>query len=71
MASPSNTLVSRLRSEYGIVVRNTTVPVRTGPATTENHYPLRVSTHLWHSARDVDYFVRSAWALAAKMRDGR
>ncbi len=70
VAAPSNTFVSRLRSEYGIVVRNTTVPVRTGPTTTENHFPLRVSTHLWHSARDVDYLVRSCWDLATKMRDG-
>lgn len=69
-ASLSSTFVSRLNAEYGIVVRNTTVPVPVGGGVLENHYPLRVSTHLWHDARNVRYFVDSAWELATKMRDG-
>jgi selenocysteine lyase/cysteine desulfurase len=59
-----------MNTEYGFVVRNTTVPVPLAGGTTENHYPIRVSTHLWHDARDVRRFVRAAWDLATKIRDG-
>lgn len=60
----STTFVTRLREEYGIVIRNTAVPVIGSPAP---HHPLRISTHLFHSARDVDRLVRSMADLAAKM----
>jgi selenocysteine lyase/cysteine desulfurase len=69
-SSMSGTFVNRLRDEYGIIIRNTSAAVRTGPTTTVNHYPLRVSTHLWHDAADVDRFVNSAFELATRMRDG-
>lgn len=68
--SPSTVFVNRLNSEYGIIIRNTTTPVRTGATTTQNHFPLRVSTHLWHDARDVDRLVDSCWDLATKMSRG-
>lgn len=66
----SGTFVSRLNSEYGIVVRNTTVPVPNAAGGLTNHYPLRVSTHLWHDRRDVDRFVESCLDLAGKMSRG-
>lgn len=70
-SSISGTFVSRLRDEYGIIVRNTTVPVPLAGGGFENHYPIRVSTHLWHSARDVDTLFESASELAVKMSEGR
>jgi isopenicillin-N epimerase len=70
-SSISGTFVTRLLNEYGIVVRNTTVPVPLAAGGFENHYPIRVSTHLWHSARDVDTFFNSASELAVKMSEGR
>jgi selenocysteine lyase/cysteine desulfurase len=70
-STTSGTFVTRLLNEYGIVVRNTTVPVPLSTGGLENHYPIRVSTHLWHSARDVDVFFESASELAVKMSEGR
>lgn len=67
----SNTFVSRLSAEYGIVVRNTTVPVPNAAGGTTNHYPLRVSTHLWHDRADVDRVVAACHDLATKMSQGR
>lgn len=60
----STAFVTRMREEYGIVIRNTSVPVIGSPAT---HHPMRISTHLFHSARDVDRLVRSMKDLANKM----
>jgi selenocysteine lyase/cysteine desulfurase len=64
----STTFVNRLRTGYGIVVRNTAVPVIGSPA---NHHPLRISTHLFHSAQDVDRLVASMRELTKAMRAGR
>lgn len=64
----SGTFVERLRLEYGIVVRNTSVPVIGSPAT---HHPLRISTHLFHSRTDVDRLVAAMVDLTAKMLSGR
>jgi isopenicillin-N epimerase len=58
-SSASGAFVTRLR-EYGFIVRNTNVPVVGSP----NIFPLRVSTHLWHSKREVDQFVDAAWQIA-------
>jgi selenocysteine lyase/cysteine desulfurase len=69
-SATSGTFVSRLNAEYGIVVRNTTVPVPNASGGTTNHYPLRVSTHLWHDRRDVDRFVEACLDLAGKMSRG-
>lgn len=63
----SATFVSRMREEYGIVIRNTSVPVI---GSDSNHFPLRVSTHLWHSINDVNRLVDSCWDLANKMDHG-
>ncbi|MDR4308545.1 aminotransferase class V-fold PLP-dependent enzyme [Chelatococcus sambhunathii] len=60
----STEFVTRMREEYGIVIRNTAVPVIGSPAP---HHPMRISTHLFHSARDVDRLVRSMKDLAMKM----
>lgn len=70
-SSLSGTFVTRMLNEYGIVVRNTTVPVPNSAGVLENHYPIRVSTHLWHSPRDVDTFFEAASELAVKMSEGR
>lgn len=69
-SSASRTFVDRLAREYGIVIRNTTAPVVRGGVIT-NHYPLRVSTHLWHDVRDIDRLMDSCWALATKMSQGK
>jgi isopenicillin-N epimerase len=63
----STTFVTRMREEYGIVIRNTAVPVIGSPAP---HHPMRISTHLFHSARDVDRLVRSMKDLASRMDAG-
>ena len=55
----SGQVVSRMASEDNIVVRNTTVPTPAG-----NRYPLRLSTHLWHDAADVDRALASARRIA-------
>lgn len=62
--------VSRLNDEYDIIIRNTRTPVRTSPTTTEDVFPLRVSTHLWHDMRDVDRLVEACWDLATKISQG-
>ena len=69
--SPSNRLVTAL-GQAGFVVRNTTVPVlnagvqpqllgpnvnATPAALATNEFPLRISTHLWHDADDVDALI--------------
>lgn len=69
-SATSGTFVTRLSTEYGIVVRNTTVPVPIAGGGTTNHYPLRVSTHLWHDRRDVDRLVAACLDLAGKMSQG-
>lgn len=55
-SSLSGQLVTRLSSEDNIIIRNTTVPTPTtrGATTTVNRFPLRISTHVWHDADDVD-----------------
>lgn len=60
----STLFVSRMLAEYGIVIRNTTVPVIGSPAP---HHPIRISTHLFHSAQDVDRVVRSMRDLSMRM----
>ena len=65
--------------QRGFVLRNTTVPVLNGgpdaagllPATgdappalaTTNHFPIRVSTHLWHDAADIDALIDAMKAV--------
>lgn len=70
-AGAINQFVTRLNEEYGIIIRSTATPVRTSPTTTTTVYPLRVSTHLWHSTRDVDRLVEACWDLATRISQGR
>jgi len=67
-STQSTTFVNRLRDEYGIVVRNTAVPVA---GSTASHHPLRISTHLWHSRGDVDRLVGAMADLTARMLAGK
>lgn len=67
-STQSTTFVNRLRDEYGIVVRNTAVPVS---GSTASHHPLRISTHLWHSRADVDRLVSAMTDLTNRMLAGR
>lgn len=65
-SAKSGAFVSRLLQEYprGFVVRNVNVPV-IGSA--RDHYAIRISTHLWHNASDVDRLVNAMWDLSRKM----
>ena len=60
----SAAFVARMLSDYGIVIRNTAVPVIGSPAP---HHPMRISTHLFHSARDIDRLVNAMADLTSKM----
>jgi isopenicillin-N epimerase len=60
----SNTFVSRLHDQEHITIRNVITPVIGAPGT---HYPIRVSTHLFHDLSDVDRFIASAWRLSRAM----
>jgi isopenicillin-N epimerase len=67
--SASGAAVAALRDTHGVVVRNTAVPhsLRGNPAlnadpTTASH-PLRISTHLFHNAADVDNLVNKLWLV--------
>jgi isopenicillin-N epimerase len=60
----ADTFVARLLDEHHIKIRHTTLDV-IGSATP--HYPLRISTHLFHNRRDVDRFLDAAWRLSRAM----
>jgi selenocysteine lyase/cysteine desulfurase len=65
-STKSGTFVSRLLSDYnrGFVIRNVNVPVINSPA---DHWPVRISTHLWHNASDIDRLVDAMWDLSKKL----
>lgn len=65
-AQKSTAFVARMLSDYpqGFVIRNADFPVIGAPA---NHYGIRVSTHLWHDARDIDLLVDAMWELSRKI----
>ncbi len=67
-AQRANTFVERLRTQYGIVIRNTSVPVAGSPG---NHTPMRISTHLFHGVNDVRRLVASMRELTKLMLAGR
>jgi selenocysteine lyase/cysteine desulfurase len=67
-SAQSTTFVNRLRDEYGIVIRNTSVAVVGSPST---HHPLRISTHLFHSQKDVDRLVGAMKELTDRMLSGQ
>lgn len=62
----SGQFVSRMLSDYspGFVIRNVNVPVIGAPS---DHYVIRISTHLWTSATDIDRLVDAMWDLSRKM----
>lgn len=62
----SAAFVSRLQAEYpqGLIIRNSGFEVIGAAA---QHYAMRVSTHVWHDANDIDALVDAMWDLSRKM----
>ncbi|QNP49624.1 aminotransferase class V-fold PLP-dependent enzyme [Diaphorobacter aerolatus] len=62
----SSQFVARMASDYpqGFQIRNSNFPVIGAAA---EHYGVRLSTHLWHDATDVDLVVDAMWDLSKKM----
>lgn len=62
----SDQFVNRMVSDYtpGFVVKNVATPV-IGSAS--DHWVVRVSTHLWNDATDIDQLVDAMWDLSMKM----
>jgi isopenicillin-N epimerase len=65
-SATSTAFVNTLLTKYGFVVRNVNVPIGTiDPATQPtDHWPIRISTHLWHDAADVERLVDAMWTEA-------
>lgn len=66
VSQKSSQFVSRMSSDYpqSFQIRNSNFAVIGAPA---DHYGVRVSTHLWHDATDVDLLVDAMWDLSKKM----
>lgn len=62
----SEQFVARMLRDYspGFVIRTVNVPVANAPS---EHWVLRISTHLWHDADDVDPLVDAMYDLSQKM----
>jgi selenocysteine lyase/cysteine desulfurase len=62
----STEFVARLLNDYvpGIMIRNVDVPVI---GASSPHWVLRISTHLWNDAADVDRLVDAMWDLSKRM----
>ena len=60
----STEFVNRMLSEHNFIIRNVNVAV-IGAAT--DHWPLRISTHLWADADDIDRLVDRMWTLSRTM----
>jgi isopenicillin-N epimerase len=65
-SAKSNEFVARMLSDYspGFVIRNVNVPVVGAPS---DHYPIRISTHLWTGVDDVERLVMAMDDLRRKM----
>lgn len=65
-AAKSTAFVNRMLNDFapGFVIRNAAFPVI---GDTANHNGIRISTHLWHDAQDIDRLVDSMWTLANSM----
>ncbi|HET9380141.1 MAG TPA: aminotransferase class V-fold PLP-dependent enzyme [Streptomyces sp.] len=63
-AQKTEALVTRLKDEYGIVIRSSEFPV-VGSA--RPHQAVRVSTHLFHQKKDVERLVDAVWHLSRTM----
>ncbi|MPN23338.1 hypothetical protein SDC9_170726 [bioreactor metagenome] len=62
----STSFVARMASDYpqAFQIRNANFAVIGAAA---EHYGIRISTHLWHDATDVDLVVEAMWDLSRKM----
>lgn len=60
----STQFVSNMQNEAGFVIRNVGFAV---PGSASNHYGVRISTHLWHDAEDIDRLVEAMWSLSGRM----
>lgn len=65
-STKANAFAARLLSDYkpGFVVRTANFPVI---GATANHNAIRISTHLWSNASDIDRLVDAMWELSRKM----
>ncbi len=65
-AQKSTAFVNRMLSDFGpgFVIRNASFPVI---GDTANHNGIRISTHLWHDANDIDRLVDAMWTLRNSM----
>ena len=62
----ATTFVNRMLSDFspGFSIRNAGFPVIGYP---NNHYGIRISTHVWHDPHDIDRLVDAMWKLSAEM----
>ena len=65
----SSQFVARLLSDYapGFVIRNVNCPMDVAGSGVPDHWIVRISTHLWHDAADIDRLVDAMWDLSRKM----
>jgi len=62
----SDEFVARLLTDVspGFIVRNVNFPVIGAPA---EHWGIRISTHLWHDANDIDHLVEAMEQISRRM----
>ncbi|MQA82408.1 MAG: aminotransferase class V-fold PLP-dependent enzyme [Streptosporangiales bacterium] len=60
----STRLVERVRDEYGYTLRNVGFDVI---GSDKQHFPVRISTHLFHNADDVDGVVAAVWKVSKSL----
>jgi isopenicillin-N epimerase len=60
----SDGFVKRMQDEYGFIIRNVNFPV---PGGTQDHFGVRVSTHIWTNVAEIDQLVDAMWDLSNKM----
>ncbi|CAA0117786.1 Isopenicillin N epimerase [BD1-7 clade bacterium] len=65
----SDLFVSKLYDDYGYIVRNTATPI-THRGVTETEYPIRISTHLFHDAKDVQGVFDAMKDLSERFEHG-
>jgi isopenicillin-N epimerase len=60
----SDAFVKRMQDEYGFIIRNVNFPV---PGQDKDHFGVRISTHVWTNATEIDQLVDAMWDLSGKM----
>ena len=60
----SDAFVKRIQDEYGFIIRNVNFPV---PGAEKEHFGIRISTHIWTNAAEIDQLVDAMWDLSGKM----